>query len=245
MINDLYQMSICLKKKGLLQITTHNDIKEPAKNAGLYIEIDEDKHPVNLDFVPKEEFAKLWTHSKGNHNSFPIIRIQKPFINHSFAAKFDEIWKQYRKDKEKKINTLLELDFTSKNPFSDNIIVKEWSEEQLMPVCRSVDELSALQELINRFPKNQKEQIAFYSNLLLLIKERLSLLENPILDLLKDILIGSWDKDKWISKTQIAFDIFDFKNFQYKVKDVRLKNILIKELNKRDDSVNKLLETEV
>jgi hypothetical protein len=57
-----------------------------------------------------------------------------------------------------------------------------------------------------------------------------------MLDLIKDILIGSYNKskDKFCSKTQIAFDIYNSQSYKYKVKDKRLKNILIKELIKMD-----------
>jgi len=63
---------------------------------------------------------------------------------------------------------------------------------------------------------------------------------------MKDILIGKWDEKKgeFYSSTQIAFDVYDAHKFEYKIKDIRLKNTLISELNKRDNIENNDLETD-
>ncbi|PKM42447.1 MAG: hypothetical protein CVV03_09805 [Firmicutes bacterium HGW-Firmicutes-8] len=246
MINDLYVMAQNLKEKGLLQVTTHRDINGPAKSAGIYVEIDKNKQPRDIEFVPKEDFVKLWKHSNGNHNSFPIIRVQKPIVNHNLSVDFDKIWK-LKKKKEEKIETLSQLDFDNSNPQSDDIIVSKWTKDQLSPISHNLSELRSLYELISRFPGNQYEQKQFYIKLIGLIKDQLTTFENPMLELIKDILIGSYNKDKklFCSKTQIAFDINDSQNFKYKVRDVRLKSILIRELNKKNTNEIKILDTEI
>ena len=166
MINELYAMSQVLKEKDLLHVTTHRDIGEPAKSAGLYIEIDENKRPNSINYLAREQFVKLWKHSKGNHNSFPIIRIHKPIIDHKLSTDFDsKIWKNL-KDKDKKIEILSQLDFNKFNPESKDIIISDWTIEQLLPVCQGITELDSLHALITRLPNNYEEQKQFYNYLL-------------------------------------------------------------------------------
>lgn len=238
-------MAQILKQKDLLQITTHRDVGEPAKSAGLYIELGENKQPKSISFLAKEQFVKLWKHSKGNHNSFPVIRIHKPIIDHNLSTDFDsKVWGRL-KGKEQKVEILSQLEFNKLNPESKDIIISDWTVEQLLPACQGVSELDSLHELINRFPKNHEEQRQFYTNLLKNISEQLNTFEEPLLDLIKDILIGSYSKNGFCSNTQIAFDVYDAYKFTFKVKDIRLKNILIQELNKKDTQNNVTMETDV
>jgi hypothetical protein len=246
MINELYTMARTLKEKNLLQVTIHSDINGPAaSNAGIYIEIDRDGIPKNIEYIPKESFSKLWKHSKGNHNSFPIIRIQKAMIKHNLSNSFDEIWKR-TKHKGNKIEILAQLDYCSYNLNSADILVSQWTQKQLLPICKDTPKLGALYALINRFPKSQEDQKKFYLAFFSLVKAQLATFEEPLLELLKDILIGRWDEKKgeFLSSTQIAFDVYDAYEFEYKVKDIKLKNMLIQELNKRDDNESQSLETE-
>lgn len=242
MINELFTMAQTLKMKGLLQVTAHKDIGEPARSLGLYIELDENRQPKSIRSFSKEQFVKLWKHSKGNHNSFPVIRIHKPILEHKLLPDFDsKLWGKIR-SKEQKIELLSQLEFNKLNPESNDIIINDWTIEQLLPVCQGVSELDSLRELIDRFPKSQEEQTQFYICLLNIIKNQLNTFEEPMLDLIKDILIGSYSKDNYCSNTQIAFDIYDTHKFKFKVKDVRLKDILIRELNKKDAQNNETLE---
>lgn len=245
MINELYMMTQSLKEKNLLQVTTHGDIDKSAKKAGIYIEIEQDGKPKNIEYVPKEKFEKLWKHSKGNHNSFPVIRIQNAMIKHDLPENFDETWKKLQQ-KGDKIKILSQLDYDSYNPVSDDIIVSQWTIEQLLPICKDNPKLEALNALINRFPKNREEQKDFYLAFLSFSKDQIVSFEDPLIELMKGILIGRWDKSKgrFISDVQIFFDVYDGYSFQYKVKDLKLKDVLIKELNKRDISKNKILEVE-
>jgi len=245
MINELYAMAQALKEKNLLQVTLHRDINEPAKSAGIYIEIALDGIPKNIEYIPKENFAKLWKHSKGNHNSFPIIRIQKAIIKHNLPKNFDETWKNI-KHKADKIKVFAQLDYEIYNSESDDILISKWTIEQLLPICKDIPKLRSLYALINRFPKNQTEQRKFYLGFLNLVKTQLVTFEEPLLELIKDILIGKWDENKgeFLSGTQIAFDVYDAHEFEYKVKDIKLKNVLISELNKRDEIENKALKND-
>ncbi len=245
MINELYVMAQTLKEKNLLQVTLHRDINEPAKSAGIYVEIAPDGMPKNIEYIPKENFPKLWKHSKGNHNSFPIIRIQRAMIKHDLPKNFDETWKRI-KHKEDKIKFFSQLDYEIYNPDSDDIRISQWTIEQLLPICKDIHKLGSLYALINRFPQNQIEQRKFYLAFLNLVKMQLVTFEEPLLELIKDILIGRWDEKKgeFLSGTQIAFDVYDAHEFEYKVKDIKLKKVLISELNKREEIESKALEND-
>lgn len=245
MINELYLMAQTLKEKDILPDTIHRDVNGPANSAGLYIELAKNGLPQNIEYIPKDDFTKLWKHSKGNHNSFPIIRVQKALIKHDLPMNFDEKWKQMR-HREDKIDALSKLNYDNYNQYSADIIVSKWTIGQLMPICKDSVNLESLYALLNMFPKNQEEQKSFYLALLSLIKAQLTKFEDPLLELMKDVLIGKWDRkrEEFISGTQIAFDIYDSDQFKYKVKDLRLKSILINELIKRDSIESKGLEVE-
>lgn len=243
MINELYVMTKSLKEKGLLQIALHRDISKPANSSGIYIEIDSKSMARNIEYLPKEDFSKLWKHSKGNHNSFPIIRIQKPLVQHNFTKDFDDIWK---KQNTKKIEILLNLDYTKYNSNSNDILVSQWTKEQLLPLCKENSALGSLNALITRLPNDRTEQPKFYKVILELIKQQLTSFDEPMIELIKDILVGKWNKTKgeYLSGTQIAFDVYDASEFKYKVKDSKLEKVLISELNKRDNLVNASAEAE-
>ncbi len=245
MINELYVMTKSLKEKDLLRITLHGDISKPANSSGIYVEIDSKSIARNIEYLSKENFSKLWKHSKGNHNSFPIIRIQKPLIRHDFPQDFDDTWKKTRQ-KAKKIEILLKLNYAQYNSDSTDILVSQWTKEQLLPLCKENAVLGSLYALITRLPNDRTEQQKFYPTLLELIKHQLTSFEEPMVELMKDILIGKWNKTKgeFLSGTQIAFDVYDASEFKYKVKDSKLEKALISALNKRDNLENTSVEAE-
>ncbi|MDD3851820.1 MAG: hypothetical protein PHS13_09490, partial [Firmicutes bacterium] len=245
MINELYMMTQVLKEKNLLKVTTHGDIDKSAQKAGIYVEIARDGKPKNIEYVPKEKFEKFWKHSKGGHNSFPVIRIQNAMIKHDLPKNFDNTWNKIKR-KSEKIEILLQLNYDSYNPKSNDIIISQWTLGQLLPICKDNPPLEALNALINRFPRNREEQEDFYLAFLSFAKNQLVSFEDPLIELMKGILIGRWDKgkDRFISGIQIFFDVYDGYAFQYKVMDLKLKNVLIKELNKRDISENKTLKVD-
>ncbi len=237
MLNELYNMARIVKQKGILQEATHQDIKEPGSFAGVYVEVNKNKQPCNIEYMAKEELAKTWKHAKGGHNSFPIIRIQKPFLLHDFSEEFDERWKKANSKEQKlKLLDMQKLNTYKYNFESKDILVKKWTIDKLMPICEGVRELKALYDLIDVFPKNSEDQVIFYSRLVSIIKESINSFDSSMLDLIKDILVGSYDRKKkqFYSKTLIVFDVYNTQNYIYKVKDKRLRKVLISELIKKE-----------
>lgn len=239
MINELYYLSEVLKKHGLMSFTSHKDVKEPANQPGLFIEIDVNKKPVSIEYYSSENFVKLWKHSKGNHNSFPVVRIQKPILDHKLANDFNEAWKN-KSINEKKI--FIKEQFIGEQRIIGEFEVADWTKEQLIPICQKSDDLKALSDLMERFPSDNSENANFTKQLCELIKSNISSYDDKMIELIKDILIGSYDeskskKDKKVvfsSKTQIAFDVLEYQKYRFKVTDPRLKKILINELLSRD-----------
>lgn len=227
MINELYAMSRSLKQFKLIQPLSHRDIGKTAKNPGLIVEINENGLPVSIDYLVKDKFNKLYKHSKGNHNSFPIIRIQKPLLEASLCLDEDPFEA---------------LNWDKVNPDSKDIIVEKWTMEQLLPICEKNENLRSLRELIERFPKSQLETHRFNEALVKLIHDRIYYMDKYFKELVSDILIGTLDKGKkevYKSKTQIAFDVADADKFTYNVRDPRLWELLIQLLCNRDESERK------
>ena len=227
MINELYSMSQSLKQNGLIQTIAHRDIGRAAGNPGLIVEINAGGLPVSIEYCSKPEFNHLFTHRKGNHNSFPIICIHKPLLVtpahvHMSRGK----------------NALQSLSWENINPQSKDIVIEAWTLEQLLPLCEQNEDLASLNELIKRFPKNQQDTIRFNKALVELIQGCADMMPKPLGGLVQDILIGTLDKKKGtsISKTQIVFDIDDADRFSYNVRDPRLWELLIQKLSERDKS---------
>jgi len=224
MINELYTMSLSLERQGLIQPIAHRDVGHPKNNPGLMIEIDTNGNPVSIDYIDKKKFVGLFRHSKGNHKSFPVIGIKKPLL----LAPVNKV--------------LLEsLAWDKFDTASKDIIISEWTKEQLLPICENNEELASLCELIRRFPKNSEETKDFNKKIVIFIHKHIKEIKEPLKKLVQDILIGSWDDNKntYVPKTQqIIFDIDDAYNYTYNVRDERLWKFLIGKLCDRDNPAN-------
>lgn len=223
MMNELYTMSRSLERFNLIKPISHRDIGTTTDNPALIVEINASGLPVSIDYCDKNRPNKLYTHSKGNHNSFPIIRIKKPLLEALMCL---------GKDPFKALN------WENVNPNSKDIIVKPWTINQLLPICKQNKDLGSLRELIHRFPKSQQETRRFNEALVKLIHDRINNMDKDLKELIADILIGTLDKSEGVykSKTQIAFDVADADKFTYNVRDPRLWELLIQLLCKRDES---------
>lgn len=91
MLNELYELSLALQHHNLLDSTTHPDISMVGKGDCLLFELDSNGVPRNVRLLKKGDMPTLWKHSKGNHNNFPAIRIQKPFLSISESKKIDDV----------------------------------------------------------------------------------------------------------------------------------------------------------
>lgn len=238
MLNELYQLSNTLERQGLLpQASTHRDVHKLAKSECLYICLDEDGMPGFPQLRDKKDTSRLWVHSKGNHNRFPAIRVQKPLLHESVSAAFDgDAWK--KADLERKREILAELDYGRGNPDSDDIQVKNWTLEQMKPVLEKGEDvyLEGLRRLLKRFPRKENADV-FYSALRQKIQEGLWNVNESMAEALKKLLVGVYEpkKNQYTSGCICYFDIKELSQVMYAVADPETEKALIRTLLEKQD----------
>lgn len=222
MLNELYQLSYILEKQGHLpHASTHRDVHKMAKCECLLVSLDQAGKPCSLSLLSKEEAARLWLHSHGNHDRFPAIKVQKPLLPEHISESFDEIaWK--KADLEKKREMLSVLDYSIGNPKSDDIQLKPWTLEQMKPVLEDREEicLEGVRRLLNRFPR--KENVSeFYDEFRRLIRDELWGASESMTDFFKKLLVGSYDlkKHQYTAVCACYFDIQEISQLEYTVAD--------------------------
>jgi hypothetical protein len=237
MINELYTLAQALEHHGLLTSTTHPDVGTVGKYQCLLIEIGKDGEPKATHLLAKKQTASLWKHSKGNHSSFPAIRIQSPLLSEEESRKIDgDTWKKLKLAEKQSL--LQKLDYSNRNPQSGDILLSDWSRKELAVVL-SDDQpsLEALRRLIHRFPEKNRQN-AFYIALIDLFRSQLEWPESEVmLDFLVLLLVGKWDskKGKYIAGGMTYFDIYETIDVRCKVISAETSAALIKLLNSSRD----------
>ena len=191
MLNEGLMAAKALKHFDLLPIPGHPDVKQVGKAECLLVILGSDGVPAELELLEKVETAKLWKHAKGNHNSFPAIRLKKPLLSAAVSKKLEEIsWDNL--DAAAKKGVLLTLDFSAVNPKCGDFHIAPWTQEQLRPVLECEQpELMNLRQLIRLFPKDE-DQETFNRELLKQIASFIETetLDDMQLDFLKQLLVG-------------------------------------------------------
>jgi len=247
LLNELYELSKSLKYFGLLESTTHKNIGEAGKNECLLIELDKIGIPREIRLISVEEMKAnpLWKHSKGNHNSFPAIRINKPLLRLTEAEKIDtEFW--VKAELSDKIRCLKTLDADAINYKDSSIEISEWSLKELSCVLDSqVPELKALKRLISVFPTalNKKE---FTKKLVDFLLEKASSANNAnVVNFIKEMLVGKYDKKKgkYISECLTYYDVYEVDEYPNLVASPSTKQALVNLLNSKSDEVEHQIVT--
>jgi hypothetical protein len=233
MLNELFEVSKSLEHHGLLQANTHPNISTVGKCYSLLIEVDKNGIPMGARLLQKDETSILWKHSKGNHNSFPAIRVQKPLLAVSESKKIDQtIWIKAKLSE--KLSLLNLLDFTAVNAECTDIKINDWSLSQLEPVLRCTQpELSALRMLIMLFPRSG-QTIDFLRKLLEFIYSSINQIADvQQIDFLKDLLIGNYDmkNNKYVSGCMTYYDVYETSQYTNLVASLETKSALINLLN--------------
>ncbi|MCL4539499.1 MAG: hypothetical protein M1378_07875 [Bacteroidetes bacterium] len=78
MLNEGYALCKSLQRCGIQPANRHPDIKEPGKKDGLVVGLNKKGEVARLEYRSAEEIANLWTVREGMHNSFPVLKIQRP-----------------------------------------------------------------------------------------------------------------------------------------------------------------------
>ena len=233
MINELYELSQSLEHYGLLKSTTHPDISNVGKVDCLVIELDEKGMPHGLRMLQKKQTAELWKHSKGCHNSFPAIRVKKPLLLPRESQKIDDnAWKKAKLSE--KILMLSQLNYSAFNTLCNDIKISEWTEKQLNPVLLSKQPaLAALKQLIMVFPREGQQSFFLQHFIQLLHQEILRCEQEGLLDLIKKLLIGTYDSKtgKFVADCMTYYDMYAVGEYNNSVASSETRNALIKLLN--------------
>lgn len=236
MLNELYELSETLSGLGLLHTITHSNINSVVKEVSLLIELDKTGAVRGSRLLAADETSNLWRHSKGNHHSFPAIRVQEPLLTKTESAKIAKI-KWEKLNLTEKLDYLERLDFSKANPKCSGIRISKWSLEQLtFDANPDYPELAALEQLVKTFPYNQNYSV-FIMSLLDFIKRKLTFATNEDeVDIIKKLLIGNWNekRQKYIAGCMTYYDVYETDKFPNIVASCATRQALVKLLNQRD-----------
>lgn len=241
MLNEGHLLYKSLERCGIKLTNRHPDVKEPGKKDGLIVGLDEKSRVEKIEFRNSEDIKKLWTIREGNHNSFPVLKLQRP------------IWKVDKEDALRKNLGSLKKDETEKRKliFEEkrelNITETEinwWKRLQervtkILPYFETEEtEYQALPELMNRFLGSKLGD--FINDLLTKLKR----IENDIpYSLLENILIGNkWDKKKqeYVAEIPIILDVSNWEDFYIRVASPKFEDFVSQCLFKmQEDSSTK------
>lgn len=238
MLNELYKLSEALEKYGLLQTTTHPNINAVVREASLLIEIDKTGVARGSRLLNADETAKLWRHSRGNHHSFPAIRMQEPLLAETECAKLAEVsWENLKLSE--KLDRLRKLDFTKANPDCSRIKIGKWSLGELtFDAEPDYPELSALEQLIKTFP-NDKNYPKFLKSLLSFFSKKLPTTTNESeVDMIKKLIVGDWNEaqQKYIVGSMTYYDVYEVEQFPNVVASTATRTALVKLLTEQDEA---------
>lgn len=238
MLNELHALSESLGELGLLRTTTHPNLDIVVKEACLLVEIDKAGVPRQSRLLSAEETNKLWRHSRGNHHSFPAIRVQEPLLAQTESLKIAEVeWKKLNVTE--KLSLLSTLDFSSINPQCTKIRISEWSRSELRFESKpDYPELAALEQLIKVFPK-EASYAPFLELLARFFERKLKWITSEAeLDLIKKLLVGEWDekRDKYVAGCMTYYDMYETDEFPNLVGSGTTQQALVRLLNERDET---------
>jgi len=233
MLNELYELAVALDHHSLLKSATHPNIGTVGKAMCMLIELDRNGTPRTIRILQEDETSRLWKHNKGNHNSFPAIRIQKPLLSVDESKKIDD--KKWKKAKlPQKILLLNSLCFDKLNEATSSPCISDWSMNELTPVLSNdTDELAALRQLINCFPKS-KDAKQFCEKLALFLKNYILTCDDErMIDFVQKLLVGTWNEKlkKHDSGCLTYYDVYETNDFHNKVISSETAQALISLLN--------------
>ncbi|MGK9478013.1 hypothetical protein [Melioribacter sp. OK-6-Me] len=218
MLNEGYALFKSLEQCGIVLTKRHPDIKKPGKREGLIIGLNKEGRVERIEYRNKEEVSRLWTTREGNHNSFPVLKLQRPIwkVNKEdmLRKNLDNLKKDEIKKREIIIRENRELNITE-------IEINWWERlkdrvAKIRPFFTTSDkEYQALPELMNRFLNSNIND--FINDLS--IKLRRKDIEIPY-SLLENMLIGNkWDnkKQEYVAETPLILEVSDWENFSIRV----------------------------
>lgn len=238
MLNELYEVSKALEHHGLLQATTNPNVRNVGKGYCLLIELDRVGCPRASRLLHAYETANLWKHSKGNHNNFPAIRVQKPLLTSEESKKIDAIaWKKAKITEKAKLLGI--LNFEAMNSEGSDIKISGWSLNVLAPVLESENpQLAALKQLISVFPR-MEQSTKFSSVLANFMQRKIAVCDSELeLDCIKELLIGSWDpkSKKYVAGCMTYYDVYETEDYSNLTVSSETRQALVAVLNEHENT---------
>jgi len=238
MLNEGYYLYKSLERCGIRLTNRHPDVKEPGKKEGLIVGLNKKGEVTTLEYRKAEEVAQLWTTREGMHNSFPVLKLQRPLWkvkpNDPLRKKLAEL-KNNETEKRKLLSGEdLRLNITSAE--------KDWWKRlqvrvrYLLPYFETKDvDYTALYELARRFLLITDVQ-AFLQQLL----EQLKQFQQDIsYSLYENILIGNkLDKGKseYRAEVPLIVDVSDWEKFSVRVASPKMEAFVSECLFKKQES---------
>lgn len=198
MLNEGYTLYKSLAQCGIIGSKSftheHPEMRNPGKKDGLIVGIDKEGKVARIEYRNRLEIAKLWTTAKGNHHSFPAIKLQRPIWKVNSDDSLRDKLKKLKNDEQEKRNVLLNQSL----PFNVTQNEKSWWQglhervQELHPFFETEDiSFRVVYELMNRF-----RLASIYEDFMHWLVEKIKFSGNDIpYTVLENILIGN-RKDK-------------------------------------------------
>lgn len=237
MLNEGYTLYKSLERCGIKLTKRHPDIQEPGKKDGLIVGLNKDGKVDRIEYRKRDDISKLWTTGKGNHNRFPVLKLQKPVWK---VGKDDPLRKNLinlKKDETEKRKLLItenrQLYFTELENLWDRLKKRV---STLKPFFETTTkDYMALPELMNRFLLTQVNH--FIEDLLTILKSTQNDIPYSLLD---NVLIGNkWNnkKQEFITEIPLILDVSEWESFSIRVASPKFENFVSECLFKMQDDL--------
>jgi len=227
MLNEGYALYRSLNRCGIRLKSKHPDIKKPGKAEGLIVGLDKNGTVGSIEYCPGDKASQLWTIRKGNHGSFPFVKLQFPLLKISQNDSLKEEIKKLGKNIDQKKKLLCSLNGEI-NPSAQNFGLNNLRRE-LKDISEIFDvnngPFGAMGELIKRFLRIENPGLLL-EGVLKRIKENQSELSDTLLEA---ILIGKkWDakKKEFRAGVPLILDISDWENFAVRVASPKMEQFV-------------------
>lgn len=155
MLSEGYQILRNLENIDFDIPISHPDVKKPGKNPGYRVGLDTSGLPQTVEEIDRESMGKLWYHRKGNHNAFPIIRIQHALLSVPEDDPFREQFGKLKKSDRSQRITLLRKVLESRPFLLSELNEKAWNRLRIKA-----------DKWLNIFAQVDKRYLALYHMLL-------------------------------------------------------------------------------
>lgn len=230
MLNEGYVLYKSLQRCGIQLKSRHPDIKKPGKADGLIVGLDKNGEVGSVEYCPGEKAAQLWTIRKGNHRSFPIIKLQHPLwevdLNDTLRVKLD-------KTKDEAAKRLLLITEEREVNTPRNWVGKLQQEVKLLqPYFKSNDHTyDAMYELISRFLRVKGTE-SFANGLLRQIKKTQTEISYSLIE---KTFIGKWNAKtgEFRAEVPLILDLSDWEKFSVRIASPQMESFISDCLFKR------------